>query len=139
MTNEETETQELKKKDFTYRGKTLDELKKLDVREFAKYLRSRQRRSVLSQFQVIEDFVSRAKNKIAKGKPVRTHQRDLVIVPEMVGMRIDIHNGKMYSPTIITGEMLGHTFGEFSLTRSKVKHSKAGIGATKGSKSKSKK
>ena len=139
MAQEETETIDLKKKEFTYRGKTLEELKKLDVREFAKYLRSRQRRNVLRQFQTIEDFVSRAKNKIAKNKPVRTHQRDLVIVPEMVGMKIDIHNGKMFSPTIVTNDMLGHTFGEFSMTRSKVKHSKAGIGATKGSKSKSKK
>ncbi len=65
---------ELKRKEFTYRGKTLDELKKLDVREFAKYLRSRQRRSVLRQFQKIEQFVSRAKakeNKKALSEPTR--------------------------------------------------------------------
>ena len=91
------------------------------------------------QFHVIEDFVSKAKIKISKGKPVRTHQRDLIIVPEMVGMKIDIHNGKSFISVIITGEMIGHTFGEFALTRSRVKHSKAGIGATKGSKFKSKK
>jgi small subunit ribosomal protein S19 len=136
---ENEETPELKKKDFMYRGKSLEELKKLDVREFAKYLRSRQRRNVLRQFHVIEDFVSRAKVKISKGKAVRTHQRDLTIVPEMVGMRIDLHNGKTFLPINITGDMIGHTFGEFSLTRSRVKHSKAGIGATKGSKFKAKK
>lgn len=136
---ENEETTEIRKKDFTYRGKSLEELKKLDVREFAKYLGSRQRRNVLRQFHVIEDFISRAKTKIEKGKPVRTHQRDLTIVPEMVGMRIDMHNGKSFLPVIITSEMIGHTFGEFSLTRSRVKHSKAGIGATKGSKFKSKK
>ena len=133
------ETAEIKKKDFTYRGKNLEELKKLDVREFAKYLKSRQRRNVLRQFHVIEDFISRAKIKISKGKPVRTHQRDLIVVPEMVGMKIDIHNGKSFFPVNITGEMIGHTFGEFALTRSRVKHSKAGIGATKGSKFKAKK
>ena len=70
---------------------------------------------------------------------MRTHKRDLVIVPEMVGMRVDIHNGKSFLPVNIIGEMIGHTFGEFALTRSRVKHSKAGIGATKGSKFKSKK
>src|SRR3989344_2707428 len=139
MEIEETETTEIKKKDFAYRGKSLEELQKLDVREFAKYLKSRQRRNVLRQFHVIEDFISRAKIKISKGKPVRTHQRDLTVVPEMVGMRIDLHNGKSFFPVNITGEMIGHTFGEFALTRSRVKHSKAGIGATKGSKFKSKK
>lgn len=133
------DTVEIKKKEFTYRGKSLEELQKLDVREFAKYLKSRQRRNVLRQFHVIEDFISKAKIKISKGKPVRTHQRDLVVVPEMVGMRIDLHNGKSFFPVNITGDMIGHTFGEFALTRSKVKHSKAGIGATKGSKFKSKK
>ncbi|MBS3086278.1 30S ribosomal protein S19 [Candidatus Pacearchaeota archaeon] len=136
---ENEETVEIRKKDFTYRGKSLEELKKLDVREFAKYLKSRKRRSVLRQFHVIEDFISKARIKIIKGKPVRTHQRDLVIVPEMVGMRVDIHNGKSFVPVNIIGEMMGHTFGEFALTRSRVKHSKAGIGATKGSKFKSKK
>lgn len=133
------ETIEIKKKDFTYRGKTLEELKKLDVREFAKFLKSRQRRKVLRQFHVIEDFVSSAKTKISKDKPIRTHLRDLVIVPEMVGMKIDIHNGKNFIPVNITGEMIGHVLGELAITRSRVKHSKAGIGATKGSKFKAKK
>ena len=130
---------EIKKKNFTYKGKTLEELKTLDVREFAKLLKSKQRRSVLRQFQVIEDFISRAKIKINKNKPVRTHQRDLVIVPQMVGMKIDIHNGKSFIGVNVTGEMLGHRLGEFAITRSRVKHSKAGIGATKGSKFKAKK
>ena len=133
------DTAEIKRKEFTYRGKTIDELKKLDVREFSKYLKSGARRSALRQFQQIEDFVSRAKTKAGKNKQIRTHQRELLVVPEMVGMRVDIHNGKSFVPVNIIGEMMGHTFGEFALTRSRVKHSKAGIGATKGSKFKSKK
>lgn len=137
MTTEENT--EIKRKEFTYRGKSLDELKKLDVREFAKYLKSGSRRTVLRQFQVIEYFISSAKIKINKNKPVRTHQRSLVIVPEMVGMKISIHDGRNFVPVIITGDMLGHRFGEFALTRGRVKHSKAGIGATKGSKFKAKK
>ena len=137
MINEEKT--EIKKKDFTYRGKTLEELKKLDVREFAKYLKSKQRRKVLRQFQQIENFISRAKIKISKNKPIRTHQRDLVIVPEMIGMRMHIYNGRNFVAADIIEEMLGHTLGEFSLTRGRVKHGKSGIGATKGSKFKAKK
>lgn len=130
---------ELKRKEFTYRGKTLDELKKLDVREFAKYLRSRQRRSVLRQFQKIEEFVSRSKAKENKKKSVRTHQRDIVVVPEMVGMRINVYNGQKFIAVDIVGEMLGHKLGEFALTRARIKHGKAGVGATKGTKFKAKK
>ncbi|HKZ34210.1 MAG TPA: ribosomal protein S19 family protein [Candidatus Nanoarchaeia archaeon] len=133
------DTSEIKRKEFTYRGKTLEELKKLDVREFSKYIKSGERRTALRQFQKIEDFISRAKVKINKNKPVRTHERSLVIVPEMVGMRVDIHDGRKFIPVSITGEMLGHRFGEFAMTRGRVKHSKAGIGATKGSKFKAKK
>jgi small subunit ribosomal protein S19 len=130
---------EIKRKDFTYRGKTVDELKKLGVREFAKYLRARQRRNVLRQFQKIEDFVSKAKIKTERNKVVKTHQRDLVVVPGMVNMKIHVHNGKTFFPVDITGEMLGHQLGEFALTRGKVKHGKSGVGATKGTKFKAKK
>ncbi len=130
---------EIKKKEFTYRGKTIEELLKLDVREFAKYLGSRQRRTILREFQEIEKFVARAKNKIEKNKSVKTHSRHFVIVPDMVGMKIHIHAGNKFVPVLITGEMLGHRLGEFALTRTRTKHSKAGVGATKGTKHKSKK
>ena len=133
------DTTEIKRKEFTYRGKSLEELKKLDVREFAKYLKSGPRRTALRQFQQIEDFINRAKVKINKNKQVRTHQRSLIIVPKMVGMKISVHDGRNFIPVIIIGEMLGHRFGEFAMTRGRVKHSKAGIGATKGSKFKAKK
>ena len=131
--------EEVRKKEFTYRGKTLEELKKLDVREFAKLLRARQRRSVLRQFQEIEKFVNRAKAKMNRNKPIRTNQRDLIVVPQMVGMKIAIHNGKNFIVTNIIEEMLGHTFGEFALTRGRTKHGKQGVGATKGTKFKAKK
>ncbi len=130
---------EIKKKQFTYRGKTIEELKALDVREFAKYLTSRSRRTVLRQFQEVEDFINQAKEKIAKNKKVRTHKRYLVVVPKMVGMKIQVYNGNNFVSFEVVGEMLGHRFGEFSPTRAKTKHSKAGVGATKGTRSKSKK
>jgi len=130
---------ELQKKQFEYRGKTIEELKKLNVREFAKLLKSRQRRFVLRNFQEIDKFVGRANVKIAKNKAIRTHQRDIIIVPKMVGMKISVYNGQNFMPFEVTGEMLGHKLGEFALTRTRVKHGKAGVGATKGTKSKSKK
>ena len=131
--------EEIRKKEFTYKGKTIEELKILDVREFAKYLKSRQRRTVLRQFQEIEKFISRAKEKIAKKKPIKTHQRALIITPEMIGMKIQIYNGHNFVPVEIIGEMLGHRFGEFALTRARIKHGSAGIGATKGSRAQAKK
>lgn len=130
---------EIKKKEFTYKGLTIEELKKLDVREFAKYLRSRQRRTVLRQFQKVEDFINRAKEKQKRDKRIRTHQRDLVVVPQMIDMKISIYNGKTFVPIEVTGEMLGHKFGEFAPTRGRVKHGSAGVGATKGTRSKAKK
>jgi len=120
-------------KDFKYRGKTEEELKELDTREFAKLLKSRQRRTVLRQFNVIEKFIERCNKKIEKKKPIRTHLRDLVIVPKMLGMVINIYNGKAYVGVKITAEMLGHRLGEFSLTRGRVQHGTPGIGATRSS------
>ena len=126
------------KKQFTFRGKTLEELKAMDVREFAKLLKSRRKRSVLRHFQKIEDFVNRAKVKLSKNKPVKTHQRDLIIVPQMIGMRIGVYNGNNFVSVNIVGEMLGHVLGEFAPTRTRVKHGSAGVGATKGTRAKSK-
>lgn len=138
MTNEK-QLQDLSKKLFHYKGRTVEELKNLEVREFANLVPSRKRRTILRNFQELEKFINRSRTKIAKNKPVKVHQRDLVIVPQMVGMKLQIHNGKEFVPVEITGEMLGHSLGEFSITRVRPKHEKKGVGATKGSKNKSKK
>ena len=89
--------------------------------------------------QKIEDFINRAREKQNKEKKIRTHQRNLVVVPQMIGMKISIYNGNNFVLVDVTGEMLGHNFGEFAPTRNRVKHGSAGVGATKGSKAKSKK
>ena len=119
---------EIKKKQFKYRGQEVEELKGLGVREFAKLLPSRQRRTVL-----------RAKGKDSRNKKIRTHKRDLVVVPQMIGMKLQIYNGRNFIPIEVIPEMLGHKFGEFAPTRARIQHSKAGVGATKGSRAKSKK
>lgn len=115
----------VKKKELKFKGKTVEELKQLDVREFAKLLRSRQRRSVLRNFQKHENFVKRAKEQLAKGKrAVRTHFRDLVVVPELIGMKLQVYNGRDFVPLEVTIEMLGHKFGEFAPTRARARHNK---------------
>lgn len=123
----------VKSKEVYYRGKTLDELKALDVREVAKYLNSRSKRTALRNFQQIENFVKRCEKTIAGKKKIRTHLRDIVIVPRLVGMTIGIYTGKEYGDVTITHQMIGHRLGEFALTRKKVSHGEPGIGATKSS------
>ncbi len=128
----------LRSKEQFYRGVNLEELKKLDVRESAKYLTSRSRRSVLRHFDIIEKFVKSCEEKAAKKKKIKTHMRDIIIVPKMVGMSIAIYNGKTFNDVLMTANMIGHRLGEFSMTRVKVSHGEAGIGATKGSKAEKK-
>ena len=132
------EKHEVKGKEHLFRGKTIQEMKTLDVRESAKFLPSRSRRSVLRNFDTIEKFIKRCEQKIAKNKKIRTHQRDLVIVPKLVGFNISIHNGREFQDVPITFEMVGHRLGEFAMTREKVSHGSAGIGATKSSKAQKK-
>jgi len=111
-----------KKKEFTYRGKTLEELKQLNMREFAKCLTSKERRYVLRNFQDIERFVNLVKEKLKKNKKIKTHKRNLVIVPELVGINIQVHNGKEFVAVYVAEDMVGHKLGEFSPTTKFGKH-----------------
>lgn len=120
-------------KEFTYRGKTIGDLKALDTREFAKLAKSRTRRAILRQTAEIEGFVAKCVKCKSKNKQIKTHLRDIIVVPKLVDYNIMIHNGKTFLPILIIPEMLGHRLGEFALTRNKVKHGAAGIGATKSS------
>lgn len=123
----------LKSKEVFYRGKKVDDLKKLDVREVAKLLPSRSRRTVLRLFQAHESFISRCEKQVNAKKRIRTHLRDLIILPKLVGMNIAIYNGKTFNDLAITHRMIGHRLGEFSQTRVKVQHGDPGMGATKSS------
>jgi small subunit ribosomal protein S19 len=126
-------------KKFTYRGYTLEELQKLSLEEFAKLLPSKQRRSLIRLFikgtspkhKKLLEKIRKAKE--GKDKVIRTHLRDMVILPEMVGMKFGVHNGKEFVVVEIVPEMIGHRLGEFSQTRKKVVHGAPGIGATRSS------
>lgn len=122
-------------KKFTFRGKTLEELQKLSIKDFAKLLNSRQRRSLTRGLTVKQKKLLKT-IRAAKGKDViiRTHVRDMIILPEMIGIKMGIHNGKEYVTVTIDESKLGHYLGEFAMTRGKVKHSAPGLGATRSSK-----
>jgi small subunit ribosomal protein S19 len=119
------------KKEFTYRGKTIEEFKKLSLNEIAQLLPSRQRRKIKRGFTDQHKIL--LKKLRANEKNIETHSRDMIILPEMVGSTIKIYNGKELMPVIIEPEMIGHYLGEFALTRKKVAHSAPGIGATRSS------
>lgn len=117
----------------TFRGIEIEELKKMNLDEFAKLVCSRERRSLIRNREKIVKFLKKVEKKIEKNKIPRTHFRDMIIVPKLLGLTINVHNGKEFVPVKITEEMLGHRLGEFTYNRKPVKHGKAGIGATKGS------
>jgi small subunit ribosomal protein S19 len=116
--------------EFTYRGKTMDELRKMSIKEFSVLATARARRSLVRNKTEAERIV---RDKILRKDNVRTQYRDLVIIPAMVGKTVKIHNGKEFVPILIQEYMLGHFLGEFVLTRKKVGHNAPGIGATKSS------
>lgn len=120
-----------KNKDKFFRGKNVEELKSVDTREFAKLVKARARRSLLRNYDVVEAFVKKCEEKDAKGRPIKTHDRALVIVPKMIGKTIGVYNGKEFVKVVVVEEMLGHRLGEFSPTRKVAKHTKVGIGASK--------
>jgi small subunit ribosomal protein S15e len=68
-----------------------------------------------------------------KPEAVRTHLRDMVIVPEMIGSVIGVYNGKTFNQVEIKPEMVGTYTGEYSITYKPVKHGRPGIGATHSS------
>lgn len=124
------------KKIFTCRGKTIEELAKMDMKDFALLMPARQRRSLTRGFTDQQKKLLLKIKKTKEGKwrkPIKTHCRDMVVVPEMIDMTIHIHSGKGFIPLKIMHEMLGHYLGEFTMNRNKVQHSAPGIGATKSS------
>ncbi|MSS75243.1 30S ribosomal protein S19 [Candidatus Pacearchaeota archaeon] len=123
----------MRSKEVFYRGQNVEDLKKLDAREVAKFIPSRSRRSVLRNFQNHESFIKRCETQFNAKKKIKTHLRDIVILPRLVGMTIGIHAGKSFTDLAITHRMIGHRLGEFALTRTKVQHGNPGLGSTKSS------
>lgn len=111
----------------------------MSMDEFIRLLTSRQRRSLLRgltrEQRILLENVRKAKEDLKQGQKtqVKTHARDMVILPEMIDLTILVHNGKEYTSIEITPEMIGHYLGEFAITNKPVKHGSPGIGASKSS------
>ncbi|GKS68807.1 small subunit ribosomal protein S19 [Nitrosomonas sp. PY1] len=62
-------------------------------------------------------------NKIRKAqenndkRPIKTWSRRSTILPDFIGLTVSVHNGRQHIPIFVTENMVGHKFGEFSLTR----------------------
>jgi len=125
---------EVRKKEFRFHGLTIDEVKKLTIDELLPLIPSRMRRSLKlgltkNQNKLVSDIEIADEHDV-----IRTHQRDMIILPSFVGHKIAIHDGKEFHEVKIEPQMIGHYLGEFALTRSKVKHTGPGVGATRSSK-----
>jgi len=122
-----------------YRGYTFEQLQSMSMDEFINLLPSRQRRSLhrglTSEQRTLLEKIRKAKEAIRKGSNiiVKTHVRDMIILPEMVGLTILVHNGKEFVSVEIKPEMIGHYLGEFAITNRPVKHGTPGIGASRSS------
>jgi len=119
------------KKEFMFKGKTLDELKKMSTNEITQLLTARQRRSIKRGFTEQQKTLLKKMSKNKKN--IETHCRDMIILPEMVGTIVKVYQGKEFVSLAIEADMIGHYLGEFVLTRKKVAHSAPGIGATRSS------
>jgi len=123
------------KKEIKFRGKTLQELQEMDRKELLKLLNSRQRRSMKRGLTPVKKkFLKNLEKAKGTDKAVKTRSRDMIILPEMVGSKIGIHNGQEYKIVEIDESMIGYYIGEFAPTRGRVKHSSPGFGATRSSK-----
>lgn len=116
-------------KEFSYRGKSLQELQALSVKEFAELIPSRERRTLLRGFT---DDEKKMLAKLEKKNTVKTHSREMVILPSFVGKTIKVHNGKQFLDVIVVEEMIGKRLGQYAETRRKAGHTIGLVGKTKG-------
>jgi small subunit ribosomal protein S19 len=127
------------KKEFSYRGHSIEDLQGMSMDEFIKLLPSRQRRSLqrgLNQVQrTLLENIRTAKKNVNEGEKasVKTHSRDMIVLPEMVGVTLLVHNGKEFTSVDIEPEMTGCYLGEFAITNKPVRHGSPGIGASRSS------
>ncbi|MCU0859821.1 MAG: 30S ribosomal protein S19 [Thermoplasmata archaeon] len=132
MRKKKSQIQARRKKEFTYRGHTMEELLKMPLAEIIELLPARARRTYIRGLNSEqESFIRRLR---ASEGPVRTHRREIPILPEFVGKTVNVYNGKEFSTVDIKPEMIGHALGEFAMTRKSVRHSGLGVGATRSSK-----
>ena len=123
-------------KEFTYRGLSQKELEELPLNKLLKLFPSRARRSLTrgindGKRKLIEEMKA-AKAGTLKN-PINTHLRDVLILPAMVGVTLNVFSGKEFKPVTITSEMGSHYLGEYVITNKRVSHGAPGVGASRSS------
>ncbi|MDG7008324.1 MAG: 30S ribosomal protein S19 [Nitrososphaerota archaeon] len=123
-------------KEFRYRGKTLEELNAMSTEALLELLPSRARRSLNrgvseEKRKLLED--ARAKKEGKLEGEIKTHARDMIVLPTMVGLTIAVHNGREFVNLEVKPEMIGRYLGEYVITNKKVVHGTPGIGASRSS------
>jgi small subunit ribosomal protein S19 len=123
-------------RDYKYRGHSLEQLQGMSFESFLELLPSRQRRSLNrgisdEKKKLIEETRLAKEGKIKN--PIKTHARDMVVLPSMIGLTIHVHSGKEFVPLEMKPEMVGHYIGEYVITNKKVVHGTPGIGASRSS------
>tara|TARA_A100001037_G_scaffold282719_1_gene287587 strand:+ start:3272 stop:3700 length:429 start_codon:yes stop_codon:yes gene_type:complete len=124
--------------EFTYRGYTTEQLQALTLEEVAELFPARARRTIKRGLSTEQEKLrekARKRDPISTAsKPIRTHIRDMPILPEFIGLTFAVYDGQKFKRVKIEEDMLGYYLGEFQLTRNRVKHGQAGVGATRSSK-----
>jgi small subunit ribosomal protein S19 len=127
-------------REFKYKGYSGDQVQRLSIETLMPLLNSRQRRSLdrrLSTYMTDEKRKFREELKLSReGKltsPLKTHLRDMIILPDMIGLSVLVHNGKEFIPFTIRPEMVGHYLGEYSITNKRVQHGSPGVGSSRSS------
>ena len=123
-------------KEFRYRGKTIEELNSMSTEALLELLPSRARRSLNrgvseDKRKLLED--ARAMKEGKREGQIKTHARDMIVLPAMVGLTIEVHNGREFVPLEVKPEMIGRYLGEYVITNKKVVHGTPGIGASRSS------
>ncbi|KAK6202319.1 40S ribosomal protein S15 [Scheffersomyces amazonensis] len=118
---------------FTFKGVDLKDLVELSTEDFTKLCSARVRRRFSRGLGTKEmGFINKLRVARANTEPnekpaiVKTHLRNMVVVPEMIGSVVGVYNGKVFNTVEIRPEMVGHYLGEFSITYTPVRHGRAG-------------
>jgi len=121
-------------KKFVFKGKSIEELQAMPIDEFMRLVDSRTRRALKRISYQYRALLIKVKEKRDRGKVIKTHLREAVIVPQWVGLKFGVHAGKDFKEITIIPEMVGYRLGQFTQTTGRVAHSGPGVGATRGSK-----
>ena len=122
-------------KEFTYRGLAKNELENLSLENMLKLFPARARRSLGrgitdNKRKLIDEIKA---SKTGKNITIKTHLRDLIILPYMIDVKVNVFSGKEFVPVTITSEMVSHYLGEYVITNKRVSHGAPGVGASRSS------